>query len=68
MYHMKVRLTFCLCVIGKRLAVMELRIMVAVLVLGFEFLPLEDETLNSMAGEERIFRRPQVCHVRLKAL
>jgi len=47
---------------------MELRIMVAVLVLGFEFLPLEDEKLNSMAGEERIFRRPQVCHVRLRAL
>lgn len=53
---------------GKRLAIMELRIIVAVLVLGFEFLPLEDEKLNGMAGEERIFRRPQVCHVRLKAL
>ena len=32
---------------------MELRIIVAVLVLGFDFLPLEDEKLNSMAGEER---------------
>lgn len=42
--------------------------MVAMLVLRFEFLPLEDDKMDSMAAEERIFRRPRYCHVRLRVL
>lgn len=47
---------------------MELRIMIAVLVLAFEFLPIEDEKMNSMDAEESIFRRPIHCEIRLKVL
>ncbi len=51
--------------IGKKLAMHELRIMVVMLILNFEFLPLPEE-LQSMAGVEKLFRRPKMCHVRLR--
>jgi len=53
--------------IGKRLAMMELRIVITTLALKFEFLALP-ENLTSMAAEETIFRKPKTTYVRLKAL
>ncbi len=52
---------------GKRLAMLELKVMMVLLVLNFEFLPLPEE-LASMEGIEKVFRRPKMCHVRLRAL
>lgn len=52
---------------GKKLAMRELRVIIALLMLSFEFLPLPPE-LSSMAGEERLFRRPRMCHVKLRPL
>ncbi|KAH8900487.1 cytochrome P450 [Thozetella sp. PMI_491] len=52
---------------GKRLAMQELRIMIVLLVLNFEFLPLP-ESLTSMEGIEKLFRRPKISHVRLRSL
>lgn len=52
---------------GKRLAMQELRIFVFHLVYNFEFLPLPEE-LQDMSASERIFRQPNMCHVRLKKL
>jgi len=52
---------------GKKLAMQELRIMIVMLVLNFEFLALPDD-LQSMQGEERSFRQPRLCHVKLRAL
>ncbi|KAK3395315.1 cytochrome P450 [Podospora didyma] len=52
---------------GKRLAIMELRIMIVHIILNFEFLPLPAE-LDNMAGEEKLFRGPRTCHVKLKVL
>ncbi|KAK0615083.1 cytochrome P450 [Bombardia bombarda] len=52
---------------GKRLAMQELRILIALLVLKFEFLPLP-EKVASMEAEEKLFRRPKTCHVKLRAL
>ncbi|KAK0649646.1 cytochrome P450 [Cercophora newfieldiana] len=52
---------------GKRLAMMELRIIIVVLILNFEFLPLPEE-LAGLEGDEGVFRRPQKEYVRLKKL
>jgi len=54
-------------VLGKRLAMQELRIVMVVLTLSFEFLPLPEE-LDSMWADEAVFRKPEMCHVRLRAL
>ncbi|KAK3995706.1 cytochrome P450 3A9 [Cladorrhinum sp. PSN332] len=51
---------------GKKLAMRELKIIIAVLVMEFEFLEVE-EKLKSMEGEERLFRRPIKCYVKLRA-
>lgn len=46
----------------------ELRIMAALLVLSFEFLPLPGD-LSSMAGvEDGLFRRPAKSFARIRAL
>ncbi|KAK1834067.1 cytochrome P450 3A24 [Podospora conica] len=52
---------------GKRLAMQELRIFIFHLMYNFEFLPLPEE-LQDMSAQERIFRQPNMCHVRLKKL
>ncbi|EON99227.1 putative cytochrome p450 protein [Phaeoacremonium minimum UCRPA7] len=53
---------------GRKLAMQELRIMAALLVLSFEFLPLQ-EHLSSMVGEEHgLFRRPAKSFARIRAL
>ncbi len=46
---------------------LELRIIIATLMLNFEFLALPDK-LASMAAEETVFRKPRTVHVRLKQL
>ncbi|KAM7183599.1 Cytochrome P450 [Rhypophila sp. PSN 637] len=53
---------------GKKLAVMDLRIMVAVLLLSFEFSLVEDENARSLVAEEDIFRKPKYREVRLRAV
>jgi hypothetical protein len=45
----------------------ELKIMITLLILSFEFLPIESGE-SILAGEERTFRRPKTCQVRLKQL
>ncbi|KAK3938644.1 cytochrome P450 [Diplogelasinospora grovesii] len=52
---------------GKRLAMQTLRIMIVLMILKFEFLPLPEE-LTSMVAVEKIFRRPKLCKVKLRAL
>jgi hypothetical protein len=52
---------------GKKLAMQELRIMIVVLTLNFEFLPLPEE-LSDMAGVEKLFRQPKQCHVKIRKL
>ncbi|KAF2758044.1 cytochrome P450 [Pseudovirgaria hyperparasitica] len=52
---------------GKRLAMYELRIFVALLVLNFEFLPLDDEFRN-LCGQEAVFRHPKQAFVKLRSL
>ncbi|KAK0751289.1 cytochrome P450 [Schizothecium vesticola] len=52
---------------GKRLAMQELRIFIFHLMYNFEFLPLPEE-LQDMSASERIFRQPNMCHVRLRKL
>lgn len=46
---------------------LELKITITLLVLNFEFEPLPEE-LRSMASRETLFRRPQLCHVKLRKL
>ncbi|KAH6617371.1 cytochrome P450 [Chaetomium tenue] len=52
---------------GRRLAMMELKIMVVMLVLNFEFLPLPEE-YKSMAATEKAFREPDFPFARMRAL
>ncbi|KAK4447384.1 cytochrome P450 3A24 [Podospora aff. communis PSN243] len=52
---------------GKRLAYLELRIIITTLVLNFEFLPLP-EKLTGMEAYEEVFRKPRAAHVKLRAL
>jgi hypothetical protein len=46
---------------------MELRIMVVLLVLSFEFLPLPEE-YQSMAATEKVFREPKFPFAKIRAL
>ena len=52
---------------GKRLAMQELKIIIFHLMYNFEFMPLPEE-LQDMSASERIFRQPNMTHVRLKKL
>ncbi|KAK4159853.1 cytochrome P450 3A24 [Cladorrhinum sp. PSN259] len=52
---------------GKRMAMMELKIIIATIMLNFEFLPLPEE-LASMAAIEKVFRKPQMANVKLRAV
>ncbi|KAK8033628.1 cytochrome P450 oxidoreductase [Apiospora marii] len=50
---------------GRRLAMMELRVMICVVTLKFKFLPIPDE-LNSPLAHERLLRAPLQCYVNLQ--
>ncbi|KAK7926796.1 hypothetical protein PG985_003794 [Apiospora marii] len=50
---------------GRRLAMMELRVMICVVTLKFKFLPVPDE-LNSPLAHERLLRAPLQCYVKLQ--
>ncbi|KAI1410986.1 cytochrome P450 [Hypoxylon sp. FL1857] len=52
---------------GRRLAMMELRIMIALTVMSFKFLPVPVE-LNSFQAVEQLLRTPQQCFVKLEAV
>lgn len=52
---------------GKRLALMELKFILAIMLLNFDFLPVEQE-LDSDGANEVIARQPVQCFVRLRAL
>lgn len=52
---------------GKKLAIQELRILIVLLVLNFEFLPPPSD-LTGMDAEESIFRKPQQCFVKVREL
>ena len=45
----------------------EIRIILVVLVLNFEFLPLP-EALNNTLGQQKVLRTAQHCFVKLRAL
>lgn len=53
--------------LGRRLAVMEYRMFVVLLILNFEFLPLPDG-VNGWSATEEIFRHPDFPYVKLKVL
>lgn len=53
--------------IGRRLAEMELRIMIVLLILSVEFLPLPEE-YRSLAAIEKVFREPKYPYARLRIL
>jgi cytochrome P450 len=57
---------FCGC-FGKRLAYLEMRIIITTLMLNFEFLPLP-EKLAGMDAYEEVFRKSIGAHVKLRAL
>ncbi|KAK0610828.1 cytochrome P450 [Immersiella caudata] len=52
---------------GKRLAYLEMRIVVATLMLNFEFLPLPEKMAGLEAWEE-VFRKPVTAYVKLRVL
>ncbi|KAJ4302484.1 hypothetical protein N0V88_002629 [Collariella sp. IMI 366227] len=52
---------------GRKLAMMDFRIVVVLLILSFEFLPLPEE-YQSMAAIEKVFREPKFPYAKLKAL
>ncbi len=52
---------------GRKLAVMELRMVMVLLVLSFEFLPLPAE-LDSLAAVEKIFREPAFPYANIRVL
>jgi len=45
----------------------EFKIIIFHLMYNFEFLPLPEE-LQDISAIERIFRQPNMCHVRLKKI
>ncbi|KAI1374881.1 cytochrome P450 [Hypoxylon crocopeplum] len=51
---------------GRRLAMMELRIMITLTVMSFKFLPVPPE-LNSFQATEQLLRTPRQCFVKLEA-
>ncbi|OTA86309.1 hypothetical protein M434DRAFT_82190 [Hypoxylon sp. CO27-5] len=52
---------------GRRLAMMELRIMITLTVMSFKFLPVPPE-LNSFQAVEELLRTPRQCFVKLEAV
>ncbi|KAI0133285.1 cytochrome P450 [Hypoxylon sp. NC0597] len=52
---------------GRRLAMMELRIMIALTIMSFKFLPVPPE-LNSFQAVEQLLRTPRQCFVKLEAV
>ncbi|CAI6093039.1 unnamed protein product [Clonostachys chloroleuca] len=52
---------------GRKLATLELRIFVTLLILNFEFTDLPEE-MRSMAATEKIFRQPDMPFARVKVL
>ncbi|KAG7286273.1 hypothetical protein NEMBOFW57_008581 [Staphylotrichum longicolle] len=52
---------------GRKLAMMEFKIVVVLLVLTFEFLPLPEE-YKSMGAIEKIFREPNFPYAKIRAL
>ncbi|CAG9945149.1 unnamed protein product [Clonostachys rosea f. rosea IK726] len=52
---------------GRKLAYMEFRIVVTLIILSFEFLELPEE-LKTFSCKERIFRRPNTPHAKLKIM
>ncbi|RYP13398.1 hypothetical protein DL767_010756 [Monosporascus sp. MG133] len=50
---------------GRRLAMMELRIMITLTVISFKFLPVPPE-LNSFQAKEELLRSPHQCFVKLE--
>lgn len=52
---------------GKQLAMQEIRIILVLLVLSFDFQPLPD-VLNSPRGQQKVLRMAQQCYVKLRAL
>lgn len=61
------RLTTDILTTGRKLATMEFRIVVVLLILNLEFLELPEE-LKSMAASEKIFRNPQMAFARIRNL
>ncbi|KAI6085660.1 cytochrome P450 [Hypoxylon rubiginosum] len=51
---------------GRRLAMMELRIMITLTTMSFKFLPVPPE-LNSFQATEQLLRTPRQCYLRLEA-
>lgn len=54
-------------IIGRKLATMEFRIVVTLLILNFKFLDLPDD-LKTMSATEKIFRQSDKPFVRLEVL
>ncbi|KAK3986195.1 cytochrome P450 [Cladorrhinum sp. PSN332] len=52
---------------GKRMAIIELKIIIATIMLNFEFLPLPEE-LARMEAVEKVFRKPRMVNVKLRAV
>ena len=52
---------------GRKLAVMEIKMVLVLLVLSFEFLPLPEE-LDSLAAVEKIFREPAFPYAKIRVL
>ncbi|VUC29467.1 unnamed protein product [Clonostachys rosea] len=53
--------------IGRRLATLEFRIIITLLVLNFEFVDLPED-MKSMAATEKIFRQPEKTFAKLRVL
>ncbi|KAH8756468.1 putative cytochrome P450 oxidoreductase [Hyaloscypha finlandica] len=53
--------------LGRNLALMEFRVNIVLLVLNFKFEPLP-KGLDSMESQQRLFRMPRQCYVRLTPL
>lgn len=51
--------------IGQKLAVLELRVVIALILWNFELLPLPAE-LSSFRVLQKITRQPQDCYLRLR--
>ena len=66
-HGIRVHINSCAQPTGKKLAMQELRIIIVLLILNFDFRPLPGE-LASMEGVEKLFRRPRSSHVNLAPL
>lgn len=53
--------------VGRRLAMMELRIMITLIVMSFKFLPVPPE-FNSFQVTEQLLRTPRQCFLKLEAV